>query len=110
MLFRSQDAAPARTQLLGLIDARALAAADAGDAASYAAWQTLAGASAADMLARAQSLPALATYQVGAVLPALVLCYRLTGDIADAASLAALNGAVHPLFMPAAGVWLEPAP
>ena len=61
------------------------------------------------MLARAQSLPTLATYQVGAVLPALVLCYRLTGNIADAATLAALNGAVHPLFMPAAGVWLEPA-
>jgi prophage DNA circulation protein len=105
----AQDAQAARTQLLGLIDTQSLAAAAAGNGAVYAAWQALAAACSADLIQRAQALPQLAPYATGATLPALVLAYRLYGDITQAAALAALNGAVHPLFLPPSGIWLEPS-
>ena len=106
--FRSaQDAQAARAQLLSLIDTQSLAAAAAGQGAVYAALQDLAAACSADLIQRAQALPTQVSYQVGPVLPALVLAYRFTGDITAAAALAALNGAPHPLFMPPSGIWLQ---
>lgn len=108
--FSSADQAEAmRTTLLDLIDARLLAAATAGDSDSYAAWQALAAAASADLIARAQALPSRASYSVGRSLPAVVLAYRLYGAIDQAEALADLNGATHPLFMPPSGVWLEPS-
>ena len=40
--------------------------------------------------------------------PALPLAFRHYVEAGHAADLAALNAARHPLFMPPAGVWLEP--
>jgi prophage DNA circulation protein len=83
------------------------------DPGSYAAWMALAAAVSADTIQRAQSLPQLASYSAGMSLPALALAQRFYGAAAqtsDADALAALNGARHPLFLPPAGVWLEPPP
>jgi len=102
------DALGERARLAALIDARAEAAADAGDDAAYAAWQQLGAAVAADLGARARQLRRLATYALARSLPVLALAHRLTGDAAQADALAARNAALHPLFMPAAGLYLAP--
>ena len=104
----AQAAAAALQQLLALIDSQALVA---PDDATYFAWQDLAAAVAADLIARGQMLPQLGSYSTGVSLPAVVLEQRLYADQADAVdayALADLNVCDHPLFMPAAGVWLEP--
>lgn len=100
----AEDAAAARTRLLSMLDDRLTAAADAADDDSYAEWQALAAAVAADLSDRAQNLPRRAPYAVGRALPSLVLAYRLG---VDAEALAALNGVRHPGFMPLEGVYLK---
>ncbi|MBU6246470.1 MAG: DNA circularization N-terminal domain-containing protein [Xanthomonadaceae bacterium] len=105
----ASDAAAARTQLLGLLDGARELAADAAQAALVADFNALEAAVAADISARIQQLPILAAYRVGAPVPSLVLAQRLLQDPTQADSLAALNSAIHPGFMPASGVWLEAA-
>lgn len=108
--FVSQaDALAARTQLLALIAAQLDAASLANDDASYAAFMDLQAAVAADLATRALALPILGTYAVAAALPSLALAQMLYADASGADALDALNGAMHPLFMPAGGVWLQAA-
>ncbi len=104
----SNAAATARTQLLGFIQQRLLAAAAADDDALFQGWLGLSGLASADLLTRAQSLPSLAPYNTPLSLPSAVLAQRLYSDASQADALVALNDAVHPSFMPTTGVWLVP--
>lgn len=103
----AQQATAARTRLLDLIDAQALAAADAGSDDLFRAWNALESLATADMIARAQALPSQATYALPQSLPALVLAQLLLQDPTQADALADLNDAAQSLFMPAAGSWLQ---
>lgn len=94
------DAETARDQLSDLIDAQATRAADAGDDIAFAGWMNVLRASATDLTARAQQLPLLLTYVLGASLPALALAQRIYQDGSRGAELVARNAAPHPLFMP----------
>ena len=67
---------------------------------------TLAAQVAADLLARALQLPSITTYTTVNMGPACVLAQTLYQDATRATQLALLNDAVHPGFMPAAGVAL----
>jgi hypothetical protein len=96
----SADAESARDQLSDLIDAQATRAADAGDDIAYGGWMTVLGASVTDLTSRAQQLPLLLTYKLGASLPSLALAQRIYQDGSRAAELVARNAAPHPLFMP----------
>lgn len=104
----AEDATAARAQLVALIGDRADAAAVAGDDDGYAAWLALAAAATADLTQRAEALPRRATYRVPATRPSLVLAQRLYQSSDQADSLADLNGVLHPGFMPASGLWLQP--
>lgn len=98
-----QAAAAARSRLMTVFDAQSQAAADAGHDDLYRALQSLQGLIAQDMIARAQRLPRLDAYTLGASLPSDVLSWRLYGDATHAAELEDLNAVEHPLFMPPAG-------
>ncbi len=104
----AQQAAAARAQMLALIDAQALAAANAGSDDLYRAWNALEAQVIADMIGRAQSLPSQAIYALPASLPALALAQLLLTDPTQADALADLNDAAQSLFMPASGLWLQP--
>ncbi len=99
-------ATTARSQLFDLIDAQAVAAADAGQDALYAAWQGVSALMMQDFIQRAQALPDLGPYATQSSLPALALAQRLYADASQADRLVALNAALHPLFMPLAGMAL----
>jgi prophage DNA circulation protein len=104
----SADAAlAARDDLLGLIDQRGDAAADAGQDALYVAWRALAAAVQADLTDRAAQLPRIAAYALPGGLPALALAQRLYGAAGQAEALVALNAVPHPLFMPGQGRMLR---
>jgi hypothetical protein len=80
-------AAAARDQLAALIDARAMAAAAAGQDALFTAWQALASISSQDLTLRAQQLPQLATYARPSPPAASSLAYRLNQDATAPRSL-----------------------
>jgi prophage DNA circulation protein len=105
----TQAAAQARTQIATMLEAVGIAAYNAGQVDLYRAWSGLESLSIADMVARAQGLPTLASYAERRALPDVVIAQRLYQDGTQGDALAALNNAVHPLFMPATGVWLEAA-
>jgi prophage DNA circulation protein len=105
----ANDAANARAQLATVLDAIGAATYDAGQVDLYRAWSALGAQSIADMVARAQNLPSIAIYSERRSLPDVVLAQRLYQDGTQADALAALNAAVHPLFMPLAGQWLQAA-
>jgi prophage DNA circulation protein len=94
------DAETARAQLTDLIDAQATRAADMGDDIAYGGWMNVMRASSTDLTARAQQLPLLLTYQLGASLPAVALAQRIYQDGSRGPELVARNAAPHPLFMP----------
>jgi prophage DNA circulation protein len=102
----SNAAAAAKTQLLGLIEAQILAAANADNDALYQGLLGLVGLSTADLVQRAQSLPTLAPYATATSLPAQLLAQMLLQDATQWDTLAALNTAIHPSFMPTQGVYL----
>jgi len=99
-------ASAARSQLFDLIDTQAVAAADAGQDALYAAWQGVSALMMQDFIQRAQALPDLGPYATQSSLPALALAQRIYADASQADGLVALNAAPHPLFMPLAGMAL----
>ena len=103
-----QDATTARTQFVGWVSAIADAAAAQGDTASYNAWWQLGSSTAADLSQRAQNLPQRAAYTAARPRTALALAQLLYQDASQADGLVALNDAVHPAFMPPAGLWLQP--
>ena len=104
----AQAAEDAASQLGGMIMCQAAAAADADQDALYMAWLALATLAQADMRGRAQSLPSLSSYNIGASLPALALAQRLYADPTRADELAALNDVIDPSFMPPIGRMLVP--
>jgi prophage DNA circulation protein len=87
--------------LTGLLDAEALAAADAGDEASYTALRGARTAVTADLLARGGSLPKLATVTRSRPMSALLLAWQLYGDATRVDDLVARVQPVNALFMPA---------
>ncbi|WP_298214325.1 DNA circularization N-terminal domain-containing protein [Acidocella sp.] len=100
----------ARAQLTAALNAIGASIVDAGQTDLYRAWNALAAMAVQDMIARAQGLPVLAQYSMPGSFPDVVLAQRLLGDGSQGDALAALNAAIHPLFMPASGYWLETAP
>jgi prophage DNA circulation protein len=102
--FPNADAAlRARDALLAAMDARADAAAEAGQDDLWRGWRELAAIAARDLAERARRAPLLAEYAVPATLPSLALAQRLQQSGAGADALVALNDAPHPAFMPATG-------
>ena len=98
----STDARAVRAQVAALLDVEMTAAADAGQADSYAALHALRGAVVADLSARSASLPDLVTVTLPGALPSLALAYRLYGDTRREPGMVARAGVVHPGFMPPA--------
>lgn len=102
----AQAATAAGEQLLDLIDAQIDAASAAAQDDLTMAWRGMAMLVANDSYQRAQALPQLTDYQLGAPLPAFVLAQRFYRDGSRADELAQLNGAWHAAWMPPAGVAL----
>jgi prophage DNA circulation protein len=100
-------AAAAKTQLLGMLDARVVAAAAADEDALFQGWLGVTGLAIADLVQRAQNLPNLAAYTTQVSLPSAALAQLLLHDGSQADALATLNAAVHPSFMPVTGVYLQ---
>jgi len=103
--FASYDEAVAtRDWVAGLLDARALAAADEGEDDRAAAFEALMRAMVRDISARGGTLARLYAYRLGDTQPALVLANRLYGALGDidaqAADLVARNSIRHPGFVP----------
>ena len=99
----------ALTQVVSLIDAQALSAANAGADALYLAWQGIEQLAVANLVAEAQSLPSLGSYVTADALPSLALAQALFQDASRAGQLEDINDVPHPLFMPAAGLCLVAA-
>jgi hypothetical protein len=94
------DAAAARMTICGLIDTQATNAADAGNDATFAAWQSLTAAAATDLTTRGKQVPNVAEYLLPAPVPALYLAQRLYQDAERAGELVSRNASPFPLFMP----------
>jgi prophage DNA circulation protein len=108
--FPSSNAAiAARDQLATALEAVAESLYDAGQVDLYRAWCALQSQAIADMIARAQNLPSLATYSEITSLPDVVLAQKFYQDGTQGDALALLNDAIHPLFMPITGQWLRAA-
>lgn len=95
-----QDAATVRDNIAGILDDRALEAADAFDDASFAALDALRVAVVNDLTLRGASLAPIVTRSFAAPLPAAVIAYRLYQDATRADELVARNMPPHPAFMP----------
>jgi prophage DNA circulation protein len=102
----SNAAAIARTNLVTLLANAATMAAAQDEDALYQGWLTVSGLAVLDLVARIQSLPSLTAYTTVTVQPACALAQLLLQDGTQADALVALNDAVHPSFMPVAGVYL----
>ena len=105
----AQAAQAARAQLTGCMDSIAANIADTGLPDMFRAWVSLSAMAIGDMIARAQSLPSIAPYGFPVALPDVVIAQRLLQDGAQGAAIAQLNNAIHPLFMPISGIWLQAA-
>jgi prophage DNA circulation protein len=102
--FVSRDQVDAcRQTLMDAFEATIDKAADAFDQVTVQALIGLRAAVVRDLTARARPLPQMINYVTAVRMPALWLAQRLYADAARALDLIAENGAVHPLFMPAAG-------
>nr|WP_314074889.1 DNA circularization N-terminal domain-containing protein [uncultured Roseococcus sp.] len=97
------EARQLRNALLGAIDDRAEAAANAGQDDAYRGWRGLAAAASRDMTERAQRAPLVAAYSVPMSLPSLTLSQRLYQAGGRADELVGLNDVPHPAFMSIAG-------
>jgi prophage DNA circulation protein len=98
----------ARKQINEMVEQAGLNAAAAGADDVFRAWRAVGALASAQLIAEAQNLPSLASYNVRGSLPAVVLAQQLLQDGSQADALVALNGAPHPLFMPTSGQWLQP--
>ncbi|HWF01548.1 MAG TPA: DNA circularization N-terminal domain-containing protein [Caulobacteraceae bacterium] len=94
------DAAAVRTRVCCLLDAQITIAGDTGDDASYAALIALRTAVIQDLTARGAALPSVATFALGASLPALAVAQRLYRDSTRSDQLAGEANPPNPLFMP----------
>ncbi|WP_428492166.1 DNA circularization protein [Rhodopila sp.] len=83
-----------------LLDQEAVAAADAGNTASYLALEALSAAIADDLLTRAANLPRLKVVTTKTPTPSLALAYALYADATRSDELIARGNPISPLFMP----------
>lgn len=82
-------------------------AADEMDQASFMSLIMLDAAVTNFLVVTARPLPEMRTYQFAAVLPSLVIAYRLYQDASRADQVVAENKIVHPAFCPPLGVALS---
>lgn len=102
MTFDSYDDAQAvREDLVGRIDAAAMAYADAGDDGAFQALRVLGLAVVRDITARGGSLSRLYDYSLISTEPVLVTAQRLYGDVRRAEEIVERNRVAHPGFVPA---------
>jgi prophage DNA circulation protein len=66
----------------------------------YASFTAMRASTLAALAEAARSAPDVVSYTPAAVLPSLVLCYRLSGDIRLEPDLVARNSVIHPGFVP----------
>jgi prophage DNA circulation protein len=78
-------------------------AADTMDQATFQELVTLQAALVNHLVTTARPLPRMVNYQFGAVLPSLVIAYRLYADASRADELIDENKIVHPAFCPPRG-------
>lgn len=103
----AQAASAARTQLAANLETIGAAIIDAGQVDLYRTWTALSAIAVQDMITRVQNLPNIADYNVKTALPDVVLAQMLVQDGRQGDALAQLNNAVHPLFMPLSGQFIE---
>lgn len=103
----AQAAEAARTQLSTALETVGAAIVGAGQVDLYRAWNALSALAVQDMISRIQNLPNMASYSVNTPLPDVVLAQMLLQDGSQGDTLAQLNNAVHPLFMPIMGKYVE---
>jgi prophage DNA circulation protein len=96
----STEAQVVIAQVGTLFDTDIVAAADAGQLASYNALRDMRQAVIADLRARSAALPALVTITLPGNLPSLTMAYRLYGDTTREPGMVARADLVHPGFMP----------
>lgn len=94
------DAAAIRDSVAVLMDNEAELAADTGDLASYNALRALRAAVVADLTARGEQLPRIATFTFARPMSALRLAYRIYGDARRADDLMRRTDVSDPSFMP----------
>jgi len=82
-------------------------AAEASDDEGYRALLGLRAAAVRDLTTRSRRLPKMVSYVFGRVRSSLTLGQRLYGDAGRGDQLVQENDAVHPLFMPRAGIALS---
>lgn len=98
---QSYDEAIAVLQsVTALLDTEILAAADAGETATYLALRALRTAITNDLLSRAANLPRLVTITKQRALPSLKIAYDLYADATRSDELIGLANPPAPLFMP----------
>lgn len=95
-----QDAMTLRSRIASLLDAEILAAADAGQSATWQAFRTLRQQVTAYLTTEGGDLPAVVQETLPAPLPALVVAYRLYADATRADDLIARVDPPDPNFMP----------
>ncbi len=96
----STEAAAMIARVGNLLEAEIIAAADAGQTASYVALKRLRQGVVADLRARSANLPSLVTVSLPGNLPSLAAAYRLYGDAMREPGLVARAACIHPGFMP----------
>jgi prophage DNA circulation protein len=89
-----------RNQVLALMDADILLAADAGEQDAYDALRALRAAVSQDLTTRGVTLPALVTVTTPQPEPSLALAWRLYQDTRREPGMVARADVIHPLFMP----------
>lgn len=98
--YSSQDAIALRDNVVTLLDAEMLIAADGGDLATWQAFRDLRSKVVTDLIDRAAQLPAQRTVTTQEPLPSLLLAYQLYGDASRSDDLIARVDPIHPAFMP----------
>lgn len=94
------DAQALRQQVVALFEPEILAAADAGDGATFQALRALRAQVLKDLANRASQLSQLITVTRGAPLPAPVLAQQLYADATRTPDLIRRANPIHPAFMP----------
>jgi prophage DNA circulation protein len=108
MTFTSrQDVDSLRAALLQPFDDAEETAADDMDQASFMALVQLDAAVTNFLVSTARPLPRMVGYQFAAVLPSLVIAYRLYQDASRADQIVQENKIVHPAFCPTTGLALS---
>lgn len=98
--YSFQDATGLLTNVVALLDAEMLVAADGGDLNTWQAFRILRTAVVLDLTERAAQLPEQVTITTGVPLPSLAIAYQLYRDASRSDDLIARVDPVHPAWMP----------